>query len=148
MRQIIGYFEDLWKSKGFDIAIPSFGHLSHLLASLPAQARLCCDKVSARLQKGEFASLLMDSSGFRFDKASYWYETKYNKPCEQKPWRKLHLSMDAGMENYAIELTEQDVGDREMMDLLMPEGVILDKVIADRGGITVLKNPRSFMKKE
>ncbi len=110
MRQIAGYFEDLWKSKGLDIAVPSFGHLSDLFASLPIQVRHYCDKVAARLQKGESVSLIMDSSGFRFDKASQWYETKYNKPCDQKPWRKLHLSMDAGLENYAIELTEQEVG--------------------------------------
>ena len=52
----------------------------------------------------------------RFDKASHWYEEKYNKPCDTKPWRKLHLSIDSGMETYAVELTEQDVGDREVMD--------------------------------
>jgi hypothetical protein len=72
----------------------------------------------------------MDSSGFRFDKDSHWYENQYNKPCDKKPWRKLHLSMDAGMENYAVELTEQDVGDRAMLDQLMPDNVCLDKVIA------------------
>ena len=26
-RQITGYFEDLWRSKGLEIAVPSFGHL-------------------------------------------------------------------------------------------------------------------------
>ena len=105
--------EDLWQSKGFNIAAPSFGHLSDLFTSLPLSVRHYCDKVAARLQKDEAVSLIMDSSGFRFDKASHWYETQYNKPCDKKPWRKLHLSMDAGMETYAVELTEQDVGDRE-----------------------------------
>ena len=146
MRQITGYFEDLWKSKSFDIAVPSFGHLSDLFSSLPVKVRHYCDKVAARLQKGESVSLLMDSGGFRFDKASHWYETKYNKPCDQKPWRKLHLSMDAGMENYAIELTAQDVGDREMMDLLMPESVILDKLIADGGYYSVEKSQELYEK--
>jgi hypothetical protein len=133
MRQIIGYFEDFWKSKGLDIAVPSFGHLSDLFASLPAQVRHYCDKVAQRLQKGESVSLIMDSSGFSFDKARYWYQTKYNKPCEQRPWRKLHLSMDADMETYAVELTEQEVSDREVMDLLTPASTSLDKVIADGG---------------
>ncbi len=27
IRQIQGYFEDLWSSKGIDIPVPSFGHL-------------------------------------------------------------------------------------------------------------------------
>ena len=146
MRKIVGYFEDLWKSKGLDLAVPSFGHLSDLFASLPVKVRHYCDKVAARLQKGEPVSLLMDSSGFRFDKASYWYETKYNKPCAQKPWRKLHLSMDAGMETYAIELTEQDVGDREIMDLLMPESVVTNKLIADGGYYSAEKSQELFEK--
>ena len=146
MRQIIGYFEDLWKSKGLTIAVPSFGHLSDLFTSLPVPVRHYCEKVAARLQKGEPVSLIMDSSGFKFDKASHWYETKYHKPCEQKPWRKLHLSIDAGMENYAIELTEQDVGDREMMDLLMPESIIADKIIADGGYYSAEKSQDLFEK--
>jgi hypothetical protein len=133
MRQIVGYFEDFWKSKGLAIAVPSFGHLSDLFACLSSQVRHYCDKVAQRLQKGESVSLIMDSSGFGFDKARHWYQTKYNKPYEQRPWRKLHLSMDADMETYAVELTEQDVSDREVMDLLRPEFVVTDKLIADGG---------------
>ena len=30
----------------------------------------------------------------RFGKASHWYEEKYGKPCENKPWRQLHLGID------------------------------------------------------
>lgn len=72
-----GYFEDLWRMKALDIAVPSFGHLSDLFASLPLHVRYHCDKVAACLQRGEPVSMIMDSSGFRFDKASHWYETKY-----------------------------------------------------------------------
>lgn len=50
------------------------------------------------------------------------------------------------MENYAIELTAQDVGDREMMDLLMPESVILDKLIADGGYYSVEKSQELYEK--
>jgi hypothetical protein len=75
----------------------------------------------------------MDSSGFRFDKASHWYETKYNKPCDQKPWRKLHLSMDAGMETYAVELTEQDVNDKEVRHLRRSRW--LDEFYRPKGGL-------------
>ena len=55
--------------------------------------------------------LILDSSGMRFDKANGWYESKYNKPCDHRPWRKLHLSMDEGMEVYTTQLTEQEVSD-------------------------------------
>jgi len=51
MRQIVGYFEGLWKTKGLEIAVPSFGHLSDLFSSLPIKVRHYCDKVAQRLQK-------------------------------------------------------------------------------------------------
>ena len=132
--------------KNFKVLVPSFGHLSDLFASLPVQVRGYCDKVVGRLQKGESVSLIMDSSGFRFDKASDWYETKYCKACENKPWRKLHLSMDADMEIYAVELTEQDVGDREILDLLMPKSITTDKVIADGGYYSAEKSQDLYEK--
>jgi hypothetical protein len=144
MRQIIGYFEDLWRSQGLDIPVPSFGHLSDLFAALPLQVRHYCDQVAARLQKGESIPLIVDSTGMRFDKASHWYEGKYHKPCDSKPWRKLHLSIDSGLETYAVELTEQDVGDREVMDLLMPESIITDKVIADGGYYSAEKSQELY----
>jgi len=82
MRQIVGYFEGLWKTKGLEIAVPSFGHLSDLFSSLPIKVRHYCDKVAQRLQKGEAVSLILDGSGMRFDKASGWYESKYGKSCD------------------------------------------------------------------
>lgn len=133
IRQIVGYFEDLWKKQNLDIAVPSFGHLSDLFSSLSPQVRHACDKVATRLQNGESIGLIMDSSGFGFDKSSGWYETKYNKPCSVRPWRKLHLSIDQDMEVYAASLTEQEVGDKEIMDALMPASLSIDKVIADGG---------------
>ena len=146
MRQIAGFFEELWKTKGLEIAVPSFGHLSDLFSSLPVKVRHYCDKVAKRLQNGESIGLIMDSSGMRFDKASHWYEKKYNKPCDQRVWRKLHLSMDEGMEVYATELTEQNVSDKEMMDLLMPESVNVDKVIADGGYYSAQKSQSLYEK--
>lgn len=61
MRQIVGYFEDLWKSKGLDIAVPSFGHISDLFACIPVEVRHFCDKVAERLRRGESVSLMMES---------------------------------------------------------------------------------------
>lgn len=54
--------------------------------------------------------------------------------------------MNAGMGNYAIELTEQDVGDREMMDLLMLESIVTDKLIADRDYCSTEKSQELFVK--
>jgi hypothetical protein len=79
LRQITGYFDDLWHVKKLDISTPSFGHLSDLFAKLPVFVRQYCDKVARRLVRGEPVTLIMDSTGFRFGKASSWYETKYNK---------------------------------------------------------------------
>ena len=50
------------------------------------------------------------------------------------------------MENYAIELTEQDVDDREMMDLLIPEYVVAGKLIADGGYYSAEKSQELFEK--
>ena len=33
MRQITGFFEDLWRTKKLDIPVPSFGHLSDLFST-------------------------------------------------------------------------------------------------------------------
>jgi hypothetical protein len=43
LRQITGYFEDLWKTKKLVILVPSFGHLSDLFAALPLKIRQFCE---------------------------------------------------------------------------------------------------------
>jgi hypothetical protein len=91
MCQITGYFEDLWRMKKLDIPVPSFGHLSDLFSALPLKVRQFCDKLAKRIEQGEPITLIFDSTGLRFGKASHWYETKYNKPCSQTPWRKMHI---------------------------------------------------------
>jgi len=35
-----GYFEDLWRMKGLDIPVPSFGHLSDLFSILPVKMNI------------------------------------------------------------------------------------------------------------
>lgn len=58
MRQITGYFEDLWKSKDLDIAVPSFGNLSDLFYSLSVEVKQFCNKLKKRLEAGEDVSLI------------------------------------------------------------------------------------------
>ncbi|MDX2049872.1 MAG: hypothetical protein SFT93_01635 [Rickettsiaceae bacterium] len=50
----------------------------------------------------------MNSTGLTFGKASHWYEAKYNKPCDNKPWKKMHISNDPDL---AIEINDYDVAD-------------------------------------
>lgn len=135
IRQITGYFEDLWRMKKLDIPVPSFGHLSDLFSSLPLKVRQFCDKLAKSIAQGESITLIFDSTGLRFGKASHWYETKYGNPCSQTPWRKLHLSMDSQMNMHEVNLTETDTPDIAMMDDLIPEdlALLIDKVIADGG---------------
>ena len=49
IRQIIGYFEDLRRTKNLDISVPSFGHLSDLFSALPLKGRQFCDKLVQRM---------------------------------------------------------------------------------------------------
>jgi hypothetical protein len=134
LRQITGYFDDLWQIKKLEIPTPSFGHLSDLFAHLPVSVRQCCNKVAKRLENGEPVTLIMDSTGFRFGKAISWYETKYNKPCVQRPWRKFHLSMDQDMNMYDVAITETEVSDRAIMNhflTLKDPDLNIEKVLAD-----------------
>jgi len=111
IRQTTGYFEDLWRTKDLDIPVPSFGHLSDLFSALPVEVRQFCDKLAQRVERGEAVTLILDSTGLRFGKASHWYETKYGKPCTQKPWRKMHLSMDPEMNMHGVEITDYESSD-------------------------------------
>jgi hypothetical protein len=135
IRQMTGFFEDLWRTKDLDIPVPSFGHLSDLFSSLPLKARQFCENLARRIDKGESISLIFDSTGLRFGKASHWYQTKYGKPCHQKPWRKMHLSMDHQMNVHGVDITQTEVADSDVMEDLIPDeiAILLEKVIADGG---------------
>lgn len=157
MRQITGYFEDLWQQKKLEIPVPSFGHLSDLFSKFPVKIRHFCEALKARIERGESVSLILDSTGLRFGKASHWYETKYGKPCENTPWRKMHFSMDPEMNMHQLEMTELESPDIGLMDTLIStdsgqpiaeaigdgayysiEGV---QALADRGIIPVIPPP-------
>lgn len=148
IRQITGYFTDLWRLKELDIPVPSFGHLSDLFSSIPLRVRHFCDKLAKRIEQGEPISLIFDSTGLRFGKASHWFETKYGRPCDQKPWRKMHLSMDSEMEIHEVKITETEVADINMMEKLIPEEIamLLEKVVAD-GGYYSKENVEEFYNK-
>ncbi len=135
IRQITGYFEDLWTSKNLKIKVPSFGHLSDLFTTLPIQVKQYCNRLAVRIKNGESITLILDSSGFQWSHSSSWYETKYNKPCKQSPWRKLRISMDPEHNMYGVEVTESMIHDITMMKPLMWGDTIpsVNRVIADGG---------------
>lgn len=87
IRQIVGYFEDLWESKALDIDVPSFGNLSDLFSLLSVEVKQFCNKLKRRIAAGEDVLLILDATGLRFGRASHWYETKYNKICKTLVFR-------------------------------------------------------------
>lgn len=141
-RQITGYLEDLWKSKNLDIAVPSFGHLCDLFANVPIKVKQFCNKLCQRINNGESIDLIVDSTGLSFGKASHWYETKYNKPCNNKPWKKMHIAIDPEMNVHAIEITDYESSDIEGLDQLIPEGLEIKKLIADGGYYSIAGTQR------
>lgn len=135
MRQLTGYFEDLWKMKNLRTQVPSFGHLSDMFATLPLKVKQFCNRLVGRIQNGESITLILDSSGFQFSRSSHWYETKYDKPCKQRPWRKLHVSMDPDHNMYGVHVSESTTPDILMMKPLVSDTSLpdIDTVIADGG---------------
>ena len=105
-RQITGYVEELWKIKGLNIPTPSFGHLCDMFAELRLEIKQFCNKLCSRIKNGEAIDLIVDSTGLRFGKASNWYQNKYNKTCDNTPWKKLHISMDLEMNICEAEITD------------------------------------------
>ena len=131
MRQIIGFMEDYWAVRGLDIPVPSFGSLSDRFGKLKVPVKQRCGRLAKRLANGEKVTVLMDSSGMSFGRASQWYEAKYGKPASITPWRKMHLSMDLDMNIHELAITDTEVSDSEGMGLVMPTDVPIDNVIAD-----------------
>jgi hypothetical protein len=135
LRQMTGYFEDMWASKDLDIPVPSFGTLSDVFAGVPVEVKQFCDQVAARLQRGEKISLIVDSTGFSFPRSRDWFEKTYGEVCAKKPWRKMHLSIDPEMNTHAIKVTEHTISDQEIMEKLIPEDLrpFVDKLLGDGG---------------
>ncbi|KVP63720.1 hypothetical protein WJ92_03090 [Burkholderia ubonensis] len=111
MRQITGFMEECWRLRGLEIAVPSFGQLSERFATLPVPAQQRCQRVAARLAQGKAISLIVDSTGMSFGRASEWHRQKYGRDASRTPWRKVHLSIDPEMNIHAISVTETVVSD-------------------------------------
>jgi hypothetical protein len=131
MRQITGYMEDYWATRGLDIPVPSSGQLCDRFAALEVSVTQRCEQLARRLARGEAVSMIVDSTGLSFGRASEWYEQKYGRKATQTPWRKMHLSIDEAMNIHAISITTTEVSDSEGMDALLPADLPFDRVIAD-----------------
>jgi len=131
MRQITGYMEDYWATRGLDILVPSASQLGERFASLEVSVTQRCEQLARRLARGKKISLIVDSTGLSFGRASQWYEEKYGQKAARTPWRKMHLSIDADMNVHAIRITTTDVSDSDAMDAVLPADMPLDRVIAD-----------------
>jgi hypothetical protein len=131
MRQTTGYMEDFWATRGLDIAVPSFGQLCDRFAALEVSVTQRCAQLARRLARGEAISMIVDSTGLSFGRASEWYEQKYGHKATRTPWRKMHLSIDADMNVHGIRITTTEVSDSEAMDDVLPADVPLDRIVAD-----------------
>ena len=116
--------------------MPSFGHLSDLFASLPIKTKQYCDKLSKRVKNGESVALIVDSSGMKFDHASEWYQKKYNKPSDRRPWRKIHIAIDSDMNMHGLQITEETTADiHEVENLLAAakSNIAVNALLGDGG---------------
>lgn len=113
------------------IPVPSVGHLSDLFATVPIRIKLFCQNICRRIESGEEVDLIADSTGLRFRKASHWYETKYNKNCNNRPWKKLHVSMDTAINIHEVIITNCNIADIEVADELIPADLNVRSFIAN-----------------
>jgi hypothetical protein len=131
MRQITGYMEDYWATRGLDIPVPSSSQLCERFAALEVSVRQRSVQLARRFASGEAITMIVDSTGLSFGRASEWYEQKYGRKATQTPWRKMHLSIDADMNVHAVRITTTEVSDSEVMDAVLPVDMPLERVIAD-----------------
>lgn len=131
MRQITGFMEEYWRLRGLEIAVPSFGQLSERFATLPVPVQQRCQRVADRLANGEAISLIVDSTGMSFGRASEWHRQKYGRDARRTPWRKVHLSIDPDMNIHAISVTETTVSDAAGLHAVLAVDAPVDCVIAD-----------------
>jgi Transposase DDE domain len=87
--------------------------------------------VAGRLAQGEAISLIVDSTGMTFGRASEWHRKKYGCDASRTPWRKVHLSIDPEMNMHAIAVTEDDVSDEAALPSMLAVEASVDCVIAD-----------------
>jgi hypothetical protein len=145
MRQITGCMEDYRATRGLDIPVPSASQPGERFASLELSVTQRCEHLARRLARGETVSLIVDSTGLSFGRASQWYEEEYGQKPARTPWRKMHLSIDADMNVQAIRITTTEVSDSEAMDTVLPADVPLDRVIAD-GAYYSIERTQAFSK--
>ena len=77
MRQITGYMEDYWVTRALDIPVPSASRLGERFASLKVSVTQRCEHLARQLARGEAISVIVDSTGLSFGRASEWYKRKY-----------------------------------------------------------------------
>lgn len=131
MRQITGYMEDYWQTHGLDVPVPSFGQLSDRFAAMSLPVKQRCARLAERLARGESVSIVVDSTGLSFGRASQWYEEKYGKKAGRTPWRKMHLSIDPDMNVHGVAITTTEVSDSEGLERVTPADVPISQLTAD-----------------
>ena len=79
MRQTLGFVEEYWMLRELDIAVPSVGQFSTRLKTVSVRIKQHCRQLADRLARGEAVTLIADSTGLSFGRASGFCRAKANR---------------------------------------------------------------------
>jgi IS5 family transposase len=123
LRATQGFLEGLTKLMNLELKIPHYSCLSRRASDLDIQ--LAREKRSGKLD------LVIDSTGLKVYGEGEWKMRTHGKQ-KRRTWRKYHVAVDPGThEVVAMELTESNVHDCEVVSDLMKNLVNLGKIYGD-----------------
>jgi hypothetical protein len=114
LRQTEGFMSSIMSLSGFSLRIPDYSILSRRATSLEVPIK--------QFKKGEHINIVVDSTGLKVFGEGEWKVRKYGWG-KHRTWRKLHIGFNpATHEIVAVELTENDIDDAEVVPDLL-EGI-------------------------
>lgn len=124
LRATQGFIEGLFELLGIELDVPYYSQLSRRSSGL---------KILYYSKKGRRkpTDLVVDSTGLKIYGEGEWKMRTHGKQ-KRRTWRKLHVAVDPeSMETIAIELTEANIVDDQVMPDLMRDQKNVGNVYAD-----------------
>jgi len=113
LRQTTGLVQSILKLSGLDWVAPDFSTLSRRQKYLRVNVKRSLSK--------EGLHLLVDSTGIKFVGEGEWKRKKHGAEYRRQ-WRKVHIGINAEtLEICAIEITDNSVGDAQMLPELLAQ---------------------------